>query len=123
MASTEQSGETHRDYGSPATWGDVEQVRTSLGTQMEAETAELKARIDTQIAGVKTQMAEMDGRIQVQMAEMDGRIQTQVAGLETRMDARISAMETRLMRWFAGMAAAGGLAIVGFLVGILQAVD
>ncbi len=105
MASAEQSGEALRDYGSPATWGDVEQVRHSL-----------EAKIETQIADVKTQIAEMDGRIQSQMAEMETR-------LVTRTEVRMSEMETRLMRWSAGLAAAAGLAMIGFLVGIIQAVD
>ncbi len=104
MASAEQSGEALRDYSSPATWGDVEQVRHSL-----------EAKIETQIADVKTQIAEMDGRIQTQMAEMETR-------LVTRTEVRMSEMETRLMRWSAGLAAAAGLAMIGFLVGIIQAV-
>ncbi len=97
MTAAEQSGEPLRDYSSPATWGDVEQVRHSLGTQ-----------IDTQIGDVKTQIAE---------------VQTQMAQLETRMERQLAGLETRLIRWSAGLAAAAGVAIIGFLVGILQAVD
>ena len=97
MTAAEQSGEPLRDYSSPATWGDVEQLRHSLGTQ-----------IDTQIGDVKTQIAE---------------VQTQMARLETRMERQLAGLETRLIRWSAGLAAAAGVAIIGFLVGILQAVD
>ena len=97
MTAAEQSGEPLRDYSSPATWGDVEQLRHSLGTQ-----------IDTQIGDVKTQIAE---------------VQTQMAQLETRMERQLAGLETRLIRWSAGLAAAAGVAIIGFLVGILQAVD
>ena len=90
MTTAQQSGEPQRDYSSPATWGDVEQVRVSL-----------EARIDTSAAGVETQMAKM----------------------ETRLESQMARMETRLLRWSAGLAAAAGLAIIGFLVGVLQAVD
>ena len=119
MASAEQSGEALRDYSSPATWGDVEQVRHSL-----------EAQITTQISEVKTQMAEMDGRLSMQTAEMDTRlqrqlaeVQSQVARLESGTEKQIARLETRLLRWSAGLAAAAGVAIIGFLVGILQAVD
>lgn len=79
MSAAQHSGEPARDYGSPATWGDVEHARLSL----------------------EKQMAEVEGRL----------------------DRKIAAMETRLIRWSAGLAAAAGVAIIGFLVGILQAVD
>ena len=41
MASAEQSGESLRDFSSPATWGDVERVRLTL----EARMANLEARL------------------------------------------------------------------------------
>lgn len=65
MAATDQSGDPHRDYGSPATWGDVERVRLSL-------------------------------------------------------EAQIARMETHLTRWIVGVVAAG-VAFVGVLLGILEA--
>lgn len=52
MTMAEQAGEPLRDFSSPATWGDLEQVRMSLD-----------AKIDTQIAEVKTEMAEMETRL------------------------------------------------------------
>ena len=73
MASAERSGELHRDYSSPATWGDIERVRLSL---------------ETKIAEVETQMARM---------------------------------ETRLTRWSVG-AVAAGVAVIGVLLGILEAI-
>lgn len=48
MAATEQSGDPHRDYGSPATWGDVECVRLVLETQM----ARMETRLTRWIVGV-----------------------------------------------------------------------
>ena len=101
MASAEQSGEPLRDFGSPATWGDVEQVRLSL-----------EARIDTKVAGVQTQMTTMESRIEAQVTTM-----------QSRMEAQMARLEARLIRWSAGLAAAAGIAVIGFLVGILQAVD
>ncbi len=65
MAATEQSGDSHRDYGSPATWGDVERVRLSL-------------------------------------------------------EAQIARSETHLTRWIVGVMAAG-VAVVGVLLGLLEA--
>ena len=100
MASAEQSGEPLRDFSSPATWGDVEQVRLSL-----------EARIDTQVAGVQTQMTTMQSRMEAHMTTM-----------QSRMEAQMARLEARLIRWSAGLAAAAGIAVIGFLVGILQAV-
>ncbi len=107
MTAAEQSGEPLRDYSSPATWGDVEQLRHSLGTQ-----------IDTQIADVKTQIATMETRIETRVAGMETRLETQIATMETER----AKMETRLTRLFLG-AVAGGVGAIGILVGILQAVD
>ncbi len=118
MASAEQSGERQRDFSSPATWGDVEQVRLSLGAQ-----------IDTQIAGVRTQMAQLDTRMEARLAGMETRLQTRLAGMDTRLETQMAAMnieragmETRLTRLFLG-AVAGAVTVIGVLVGVVQAVD
>ena len=103
MASAEHSGEPLRDFSSPATWGDVEQVRTSLET-----------RIDTAIADVKVQVSD----VQAEVAE----VRTELARLETRLVGQMAEMEVRLTRMFLG-AAAAGVAVLGVLIGILQAVD
>ena len=65
MASAEQSGEPLRDFSSPATWGDVEQVRLSL-----------EARIDTQVAGVQTQMTQLETWMEARLAGMETRLET-----------------------------------------------
>ncbi len=41
MATADQSGDSLRDFSSPATWGDVERVRLTLETRM----ANLEARL------------------------------------------------------------------------------
>ena len=92
MTSAGQTGEPIRDFGSPATWGDVEHVRTSLGEQ---------------IADVKAQVVEVEAKVDVRVAE----VQTQIAEVELR-----------LTRMFLG-AVAAGVAVLGILMGILQAVD
>ena len=112
MTTAQQSGEPQRDCSSPATWGDVEQVRLSL-----------EARIDTRVAGVETQMAMMETRLEARIDTSAGGLETQMAKMETRLESQMAGMETRLLRWSAGLAAAAGLAIIGFLVGVLQAVD
>ena len=48
MAATEHSSEPHRDYGSPATWGDVERVRLMLETRM----ARMETRLTRWIVGM-----------------------------------------------------------------------
>ena len=115
MTAAEQSCEPLRDYSSPATWGDIEQLRHSLGTQIDTQIADVK----TEVTDVKTQMAGLETRLETQIAE----VQTQMTQLETRMERQLAGLETRLIRWSAGLAAAAGVAIIGFLVGILQAVD
>ena len=99
MTSAEQSGEPLRDFSSPATWGDVEQVRLSLG-----------AKIETEIAGVRTEMAD---------------IRTEIAGVRAEgadIRTEMARMETRLIRWFAG-ATGASVGVIGVLFGIFQAVD
>ena len=48
MAAMDHSGDPHRDYGSPATWGDVERVRLSL----EAQIARTETHLTRWIVGV-----------------------------------------------------------------------
>ncbi|MXW25140.1 MAG: hypothetical protein F4Z77_02390 [Dehalococcoidia bacterium] len=115
MTSAEQAGEPIRDFSSPATWGDVEQVRHSLETKIDTSVGDVKA----QISDVQAQVAE----VRTEMARLEMHFETRVAGLESRMETGIANLETRLLRWSAGLAAAAGVAVIGFLVGILQAVD
>ena len=115
MTSAEQAGEPIRDFSSPATWGDVEQVRLSLRGQLHTQHAEAKA----QVAQVDSRLEKEVAAVRIQVAE----VQAQMAQLETRVEKQIAGLETRLIRWSAGLAAAAGVAIIGFLVGILQAVD
>ena len=141
MASAEQSGEALRDYSSPATWGDVEQVRHSLGDQIadvKTQMAEMESRLETKIADVRTQVAGVETQLETKIAG----VQTQVAGLRTEMvkmesrlelkDAetraevvalgtQVAQVEMRLTRTFLG-AVAAGVAVLGVLFGIFQAV-
>lgn len=116
MASAEQSGEALRDYSSPATWGDVEQVRHSLGDQM----AEMETRLETKIAEVQTQVAE----VKTEVVKMESRLELKNA--ETRAEVaavgtQVAQVEMRLTRTFLG-AVAAGVAVLGVLFGIFQAV-
>ena len=141
MASAEQSGEALRDYSSPATWGDVEQVRHSLGDQIadvKTQMAEMETRLETKIADVRTQVAGVETQLETKIAG----VQTQVAGLRTEMvkmesrlelkDAetraevvalgtQVAQVEMRLTRTFLG-AVAAGVAVLGVLFGTFQAV-
>ena len=116
MASAEQSGEALRDYSSPATWGDVEQVRHSLGDQIsdvKTQMAEMETRLETEIAGVKTEMVKMESRLELKNAET----RAEVVALGTQ----VAQVEMRLTRTFLG-AVAAGVAVLGVLFGIFQAV-
>ncbi len=106
MATAEQSGELRRDYSSPATWGDVESVRLTLETQIATKTADL----GTQIA---TNRSEMDTRF--------ARVEAQIATNKSDLERQMAQIETRLTRWIVG-AVAGGVAIIGVLIGVLEAV-
>lgn len=151
MASVEQSGEPLRDFSSPATWGDVEQVRTSLETKTDSGIAEVKVQISevqAQVAEVRTEMARLETRLERRIGGLEGQLETQgsqlnsridglegqlesqgiqlngrIDGLEGRVDTAIAGLETRLLRWSAGLAVAAGVSVIGFLVGILQTVD
>lgn len=115
MTSAEQAGEPLRDFSSPATWGDVEQVRHSLSAQFDTQRAEAK----TQLAEVESRLEKEVAAVRIQVAE----VQAQMAQMETRLEKQFAGLETRLVRWSAGLAAAAGVSVIGFLVGILQAVD
>ncbi len=148
MASAEQSGEALRDYSSPATWGDVEQVRHSLGDQIadvKTQMAEMESRLETKIADVRTQVAGVETQLETKIAG----VQTQVAGVKTEMaglrtemvkmesrlelknaetraevvalGTQVAQVEMRLTRTFLG-AVAAGVAVLGVLFGIFQAV-
>ena len=122
MTMAEQAGEPLRDFSSPATWGDLEQVRMSLD-----------AKIDMQIADVKAQMAEMEVRLVTRMSEIETGLVTRtgkseaglgehMAILEAGLDTKLAELEMRLTRMVLG-AVAAGVAVLGVLFGILQAVD
>ncbi len=133
MASAEQSGEPLRDFSSPATWGDVERVRTSLETKIDSGIAEVKVQlseVQAQVAEVRTEMARLETRLERRIGGLEGQLETQgsqlnsrIDGLEGRVDTAIAGLETRLLRWSAGLAVAAGVSVIGFLVGILQTVD
>lgn len=93
----------------------------------------LDAKIDTQIAEVKTEMAEMEVRLVTRMGEIETGLVTRMgeseAGLGERMaileaglDTKLAELEMRLTRMVLG-AVAAGVAVLGVLFGILQAVD
>ena len=106
MATAEQSDDTFRDYSSPATWGDVERVRLSVETQIATRTADL----ETQIAGLEAQVATTKAGLEAQIATTKADLETQAAR-----------MEARLIRWMVG-AVMAGVAMMGVLLGILEAV-
>ncbi len=132
MASAEHSGEPLRDFSSPATWGDVEQMRTSLETRIDTGIADVKVQVSdvqAEVAEVRTELARLETRLVGQMAEMETRSEARTGGiasslsrLDARVDSRLAEMEVRLTRMFLG-AAAAGVAVLGVLIGILQAVD
>ena len=134
MASAEQSGEALRDYSSPATWGDVEQVRHSLGDQIadvKTQMAEMETRLETKIAEVQTQVAGVETRLETKIAG----VKTEMVKMESRLELRdaetraevvalgtqVAQVEMRLTRTFLG-AVAAGVAVLGVLFGIFQAV-
>ena len=93
----------------------------------------LDAKIDTQIAEVKAQMAEMETRLVTRMGEGEARLGERMATLESGLgertatleaglDTKLAELETRLTRMFLG-AVAAGVAVLGVLFGIFQAVD
>ena len=51
MTTAEQPADATRDYGSPATWGDIERVRLSLEQQMARMETRLTRLILASIAG------------------------------------------------------------------------
>ncbi|MCY3506099.1 MAG: hypothetical protein OXH41_08055 [Chloroflexi bacterium] len=140
MASAEQSGETLRDFSSPATWGDVEQVRLSLETKIDTsiadvktQMAEVETRLVSRIVGLETQVESRFGALETQVESRFGALERQgenrSSGLEARLsefetglERRLAQLEVRLTRLFLG-AVAAGVAVLGVLVGILQAVD
>ncbi len=133
MTSAEQSGESLRDFSSPAAWGDVEQVRTSLEKKIDSGIAEVKVQISevqAQVAEVRTEMARLETRLERRFGGLEGQLESQgsqlnsrIDGLEGRVDTAIAGLETRLLRWSAGLAVAAGVSVIGFLVGILQTID
>ena len=128
MATAEQSDDTFRDYSSPATWGDVERVRLSVETQIATRTADL----ETQIAGLETQVAtktaDLEKQVATTTADLEKQVATTKADLEKQIATRTADLETqaarmeaRLIRWMVG-AVAAGVAVMGVLLGILEAV-
>ena len=95
MAAAEQSSDPVRDYGSPATWGDV-----------RADLRAMESRFNARIAEVRADIRAMEGRLNERIAEL----RTEIARGNERMT-----------RWTL-IAAATGMAAITALVGILAAI-
>ena len=134
MAAAEQSTEEpRRDYASPATWGDVEQVRHALSLQIAqlesattARIAELESATTARIAELEsattTRIAELESATQVQIAEVKADIAQLDARTEkriTEVKAEIAGQETRLLRWMAATGGAG-VAFLSLLIALLE---
>ena len=102
MAAAEQSSEPRRDYASPATWGDVESVRH--------EVADLRADVSRVESSLRAEIARVENKL-------ESKIDTGHA--EVRME--MARMEMRLIRWTVATMLAG-VAAIGVLIGILEAV-
>lgn len=98
MAAAEQSSEPVRDYGSPATWGDV--------ADLKADIVRLESKLDLQIAEVRADIATMESRLEARFAQMQ---------------AAIAQGNERMIRWTL-TAVAAGVAVIAALVGVLEAV-
>lgn len=152
MAAAEQSSDPVRDYGSPATWGDVEAVRNALAALehgTETRLARLEGRSETRIAEVREEIAELradlvrlESKLDVQIAEvradisaMESRFNAQIAevradisAMDGRFDARLAALQTEIARGNERMvrwtltAVVAGVAAITALVGILAAI-
>ena len=141
MAAAEQSTEEpRRDYASPATWGDVEQVRHALSLQIAqlesattARIAELESATTARIAELESattaRIAELESATQVQIAEvkadiaqLDARTEKRIAEVKAeiaRLETLIAGQETRLLRWMAATGGAG-VAFLSLLIALLE---
>ena len=102
MAAAEQSSEPRRDYASPATWGDVESVRH--------EVADLRADVSRVESSLRAEITRVENKL-------ESKIDTGHAEVRTEM----ARMEMRLIRWTVATMLAG-VAAIGVLIGILEAV-
>lgn len=130
MAAAEQSTEEpRRDYASPATWGDVEQVRHALSLQIAQLESATTARIAQLESATTTRIAELESATQVQIAEvkadiaqLDARTEKRIAEVKAdiaRLEMLIAERETRLIRWMAATAGAG-VAFLSLLIALLE---
>ena len=102
MAAAEQSSEPRRDYASPATWGDVESVRH--------EVADLRADVSRGESSLRAEIARVEHKL-------ESKIDSGLAEVRSEM----VRMEMRLIRWIVATML-GGVAALGVLYGVLEAV-
>ncbi len=113
MSAAEQSGELRRDYASPATWGDVESLRH--------EVADLRADVARVESSLRADISRVESGLRAEIVQVESRLDSKIdTGLaEVRME--MARMEMRLIRWTVATMLAG-VAAIGVLIGILEAV-
>ena len=73
---------------------------------------------------MRTRFAEQDAKLEIRLAEQDAKLETRFTEQDAKrfaeQDVKMAAMETRLVRWCVGTTGVG-VAILGSLIGILEA--
>ena len=102
MAAAEQSSEPRRDYASPATWGDVESVRH-------------------EVADLRADVARGESSLRAEIARFEHKLESKIDSGLAEVRSEMVCMEMRLIRWIVATML-GGVAALGVLYGVLEAV-
>lgn len=102
MAAAEQSSEPRRDYASPATWGDVESVRH-------------------EVADLRVDVSRVESSLRAEIARVENKLESKIDTGHAEVRMEMARMEMRLIRWTVATMLAG-VAAIGVLIGILEAV-
>ena len=113
MAAAEQSSEPRRDYASPATWGDVESVRH--------EVADLRADVSRVESSLHADVSRVESSLRAEIARVENRLESKIDTGHAEVRMEMARMEMRLIRWTVATMLAG-VAAIGVLIGILEAV-
>lgn len=102
MAAAEQSSEPRRDYASPATRGDVESVRH-------------------EVADLRADVSRIESSLRAEIARFEHKLESKIDSGLAEVRSEMVRMEMRLIRWIVATML-GGVAALGVLYGILEAV-
>jgi len=103
---------------------DLEQTTAGLRTAAEANTALLRSELESNVALLRSEleanMAQLRSELEANVALLRSGLEASTALLRNEFEARLQATAKELVKWFAGILLAHGIAVIGVTVTLVK---